>query len=433
MVLEGIKVIEVAQVAAVPMCARHLADFGADVIHVEHPVRGDSWRSLQSGQGGNAGVPSDFNYNFEVFNRNKKSVAIDLVKPNGREIIYKLAENADVFVTNLRFWEREKFQMAYEHIKAINPKIIYGSVTGQGTKGADKDLPAYDTTIYWARGGLAHTLPLPGLQGLNQRPAFGDVVAGLALAYGIVMALYAREKIGIGQEVQTSLLETAIYQLTFDVAGALATKKDLNIYSLDNIDGTQEEQQERMRLLSDVQTALGKLFEFSGQRSPNPLANAYGTKDGKVLRFNCILADKYWPVFCSITDHPELLDDPRFNSMDARRENRKELYFILKKAFLEKTYREWLPLITNIPWAIAQNLVEVTNDPQARINDFFVPINHPVHGRIETLNNLVRLSDTPATIRALAPEFSQHTEEVLLETGYTWQDINKFKEQGVIR
>ena len=432
MALEGIKVIDIAQVAAVPMCARHLADFGADVIHIEHPIRGDSWRSHQAGHGGNSGIPSDFNYGFDVFNRNKRSVAIDLAQPGGQDIIYKLVENADVFVTNLRFWERDKFKMAYDHIKAINPKIIYGSVTGHGAKGPDRDRPAYDTTVYWSRGGLTHTLALPGLQGLNQRPAFGDVVAGLALAYGIVTALYAKDKYGIGQEVQTSLFETAIYQLTFDMAAALATRKDENNYRLDTFTGTAEEQEERKRLLMNVQDAMGRYMEFGRQRAPNPLANVYETKDGKELRFNCLLADKYWPQFCKITNRPELLDNPRFNSMEARKVNGKELYFILKKAFLGKTYKEWLPLLADIPWATAQNLVEITNDPQARANDFFVQVDHPIHGRIETLNTPIHMSATPATIRTLAPEFSQHTEEVLLEAGYTWENIIKFREQGVV-
>ncbi|MEE9557165.1 MAG: CoA transferase, partial [Candidatus Adiutricales bacterium] len=136
MALEGLKVIDVAQVAAVPMCARHLADFGADVIHIENAQTGDSWRNLQAGHGGGpAGVPSDLPYNWEAFNRNKKGVAIDLSKEGGRKIIYRLTENADVFVTNLRLSEREKLGVRYEDLIKINPRLIYGSVTGHGMKG----------------------------------------------------------------------------------------------------------------------------------------------------------------------------------------------------------------------------------------------------------------------------------------------------------
>ena len=139
--LEGIRVIDVSQVVAVPMGARHLGDFGADVIHIEHPQRGDFWRSHQAGHGGGNGVPSTVNYNWEAFNRNKKSVTLDLSTEGGREIIYKLVEKADVFVTNLRMFERERYALEYETLSRLNPKLIYGSITGLGKKGPERNLP----------------------------------------------------------------------------------------------------------------------------------------------------------------------------------------------------------------------------------------------------------------------------------------------------
>ena len=221
MALEGIKVIDVSQVAAVPMCARHLADFGADVLHIENAVTGDSWRNLQAGAGGGpAGIPSDIPYNWEAFNRNKRSVAIDLSKEGGRKIIYRMVEKADIFLTNLRLSERKKFEMEYQTLNTLNPRLIYGSVTGHGMNGPDKDMPAYDTTVYWARSGISHLLTIPGMSAPNSRPAFGDNVAGLALAFGVMNALYARDRIGLGQEVDISLFFTGLYQLTFDVAGS---------------------------------------------------------------------------------------------------------------------------------------------------------------------------------------------------------------------
>jgi len=141
-VLKGIKVIDVSQVAAVPMCSRHLGDFGADVIHIENPRTGDSWRTLQAGHGGNAGLPSEINYNWENYNRNKKSMTLNIGTDAGREIFYKLIKDADVFVTNLRLYEIEKFKVSYETLKKINPRLIYGALTGFGKKGPDKDMPA---------------------------------------------------------------------------------------------------------------------------------------------------------------------------------------------------------------------------------------------------------------------------------------------------
>jgi crotonobetainyl-CoA:carnitine CoA-transferase CaiB-like acyl-CoA transferase len=434
MALEGIKVIDVSQVAAVPMCARHLADFGADVLHIEHAVTGDSWRNLQAGAGGGpAGIPSDIPYNWEAFNRNKRSVAIDLSKEGGRNIIYRMVERADVFLTNLRLCEREKFKMEYKILNALNPRLIYGSVTGHGREGPDKDVPAYDTTVFWARSGVSHLLTILGMSGPNPRPAFGDNVAGLGLAFGVMNALYARDRTGLGQEVDTSLFFSGLYQLTFDVAGALATGRDEMEYRLtDGFEGTEEEKKERDALIDDSRLAILRLANFYRERIPNPMANTYGTKDGKLIRFNALQADRYWSKFCKMIGREDLEPDPRFATMEARKENCKELFHIFREAFLTRTLEEWRPLIADIPASPMQTLVDVINDPQARANNFFLPYDHPNYGAIEIMASPVNMSRTPATIRMPAPEFSQHTEEVLLEEGYSWEDIGRFKEEGVI-
>ncbi len=430
--LEGIKVIDVSQVAAVPMCARHLGDFGADVIHVENAVTGDSWRGLQAGAGGGGGgVPSDIHYNWEAFNRNKRSLALDLSQEAGQKILCKLVEKADVFVTNLRLWEREKFGVEYDTLSKLNRRLIYGSVTGHGKKGPDKDMPAYDTTVYWARAGVTHTLTLPGMSFLDTRPAFGDVVAGLGLAFGVMLALYVRDRTGKGQEIDISLFQTALYQLIFDMSAALATGQDWQDWRMSQ---PMEEglQKQREELVAEVGVAVARLSDFLRENSPAPLAVSYETKDGRVLRFNAGRGDHYWPMFCRAIEREDLENDPRFNSMAARRENHVELYHILKEAFLSKTLEELKPRLGGIPVSPYQNLAEVVNDPQARANDFFVPFDHPTYGRIEVIANPLNLSETPASIRMPAPEFSQHTEEILLELGYTWEDIAQFKQQGII-
>ena len=225
--LEGLKVIDCSQVAAVPMCARHLGDFGADVIHIENPTTGDYWRVFKDAQASQGtGCPSDFDYNWENYNRNKRSVTVDLYKQSGREIIHKMVEQADVFLTNLRSFELERFQVDYETLSRINPRIIFGNVNGYGKEGPDKDLPAYDTTAYWARAGIPYMLSYPGVPCIGYRPAIGDNVVGLALAYGVMQALYVREKTGVGQEVDVSLFHTGLYQISFDVSAALITGMD---------------------------------------------------------------------------------------------------------------------------------------------------------------------------------------------------------------
>jgi crotonobetainyl-CoA:carnitine CoA-transferase CaiB-like acyl-CoA transferase len=434
MALEGIKVIDVSQVAAVPMCARHLADFGADVLHIENAVTGDSWRNLQAGHGGGpAGIPSDIPYNWEAFNRNKRSVAIDLSKEGGRKIIYRMVEKADVFLTNLRLSERKKFQVEYGTLKALNPQVIYGSVTGHGLAGPDKDMPAYDTTVYWARSGINHLLTIPGMSGPNPRPAFGDNVAGLGLAFGVMNALYARDRIGVGQEVDISLFYTGLYQLTFDVAAAVTTGRDETEYRLQEaFEGTEVERQLRDALIKESRGAIKRLADFYRERLPNPMANTYETRDGKSIRFNALQADRYWSKFCKLLGREELEPDPRFATMEARKENCKELYHIFREAFLTRTLEEWRPLIADLPASPVQTLVDVIHDPQAKANHFFLPYDHPNYGPIEIMASPVNMSETPASIRRPAPEFSQHTEEVLLEEGYSWEDIERFREEGVI-
>lgn len=275
-------------------------------------------------------------------------------------------------------------------------------------------------------------LTFPGMSGPNPRPAFGDNVAGLGLAFGVMTALYARDRIGIGQEIDVSLFYTGLYQLTFDVAAALATGQDEQEYRVQAFEGQEEEKQRMGELMAEAQAALKRLTDFYRERLPNPMANTYETKDGRLIRFNALQADRYWARFCKLIDREDLEQNTKFATMDARSENQKELYHIFREAFSSKTLAEWLPLISDLPASPIQTLVDVISDPQARANNFFLPYDHPNYGRIEIMASPVNLSKTPATIRLPAPEFSQHTEEVLLEAGYSWEDIAQFKEQEVI-
>ena len=400
--LEGIKIVEVAQAAAAPMGGRLLADLGADVLHIENPATGDSHRYFQSKPSdaikAGRGVPSEVNYNFELYNINKRSVTLNLASEHGREIMYKLIEKADVFTSNLRPFELEKFQLEYDTLSKLNPRLIFASLTGYGRKGPNADSPGYDIVSYWSRTAIPYLMDALGF-----RPAFGDSLGGLMLAFGIMTALFVRERTGIGQEVDMSLFGLGVFQMSFDISGALIEKQEFSEWR----PGGREE-------------------------SYNPLAGLYPTKDGRQFLLMCLQPDRYWDKVCQAIEREDLINDHRFNTFEGRAENRMELFAILDEAFLSKTLDEWRPRLAGIPSGPVQNLLEVINDPQARANDFFVPLDHPTHGRIEVIAPPVKFSKTPATVRTAAPELGQHTEEVLLEYGYTWEDIAKFREQGII-
>ena len=405
--LHDIRVVEVAQVAAVPMAGRHLADFGAEVIHVEPKSTGDSWRAFEPGK--NAinmctGANGYINYNWENFNRNKKSIGLDISTDLGYHILTRLLSNADIFLTNLRIFERKKYNLEYEILHAQFPKLIYGSLTGYGKEGTETNSPAYDSISWWARSGMGYLFSTPGVPPFIDGGAIGDSAAGFGLALGIMTALFVRERTGIGQEVDLSLLHTGIYQLSYYLSGSFSSKKDYREW------GT-----------------------LSREDTLNPLILPYETQDGRWLLLAMPQSDRYWAKFCQVIGRIDLVGDGRFSSFLVRAENHKVLFQIIKDVFLSKPLSHWKTKLTNvIPYSPYQNFLEVINDPQARINDVFVPSEHPTHGTIEVIDNPIRLSETPATIRTPAPEFGQNTEEVLLENGYSWDDIQKFKNEGVI-
>lgn len=396
--LDGIRVIDLSQVAAAPMAARHLADFGADVIHVENPGRGDSWRAI--GRGITRGIQSDINFRWENFNRNKRGLTLNLTQERGQEIMYKLVGKSDVFLTSMRPFQLEEWKIDYESLSQVNPGLIYCHLTGYGKKGPQKNLPSTETTAFYARAGVAHISKEPEAYPLVPPLASEDNVGALALALGIMIALFVRERTGVGQEVDASLLHTGIYAISNDIAGALVTGEDRQIAP-----------------------------RYEAKMAP---ANFYRTNDGRWIR--TVVSDNYYPNFCRAIGREDLIDDPRFKEFDTRRENQAALFDIVEEAFISKTLDEWKVRLNEegVNWSLLQTLPEVCADPMARANDMFVSFDHPTYGKIEVVANPINLSKTPATIRTAAPEFSQHTEEILLELGYTWEDVAQFKEQQII-
>ena len=395
--LEGIKVIELAQLAAVPMAGRLLGDFGAEVIHVEHPVRGDVLRVILAGVEATKDAP---NYVWENYNRNKKAITLDVSTKKGQQVLYSLIKGADVFLTNMRPFEREKFNIDYSDLNAINPRLIYGSITGTGKGGSEQNEPGYDQTGYWAKSGLAHsTMPQ------NEPPdcrvgAFGDNVTGLSLAFGISTALLAREKTGRGQEVDSSLLQAGIFQISWSVAETLAT----------NVEREQTLRRDK----------------------PNVLMSTYRTKDKRWFMLTLLQPDRYWSVLCKALRRPDLEDDTRFADFQSRLENRGILMDTLDEIFATATLIEWQDRMAGIPTAPIQNLHEVCTDQQVRDDNMITSMTLNSGKQMDVVAPLVHLSDTPGSVRHAGPEFGQHTEEILLDLGFNWAELETMKVSGVI-
>lgn len=423
MALEGLKVIDCSQVAAVPIAARNLGDFGADVIHIENPDGGDYFRVFQEANSEAGGGPqSDFNYGWENFNRNKRSMTLDLKKENGRAIMHKMVAEADVFLSNLRTHELADYQVDYGTLNKINPRLIWGNVNGYGKAGPDKDLPAYDTTAYWYRAGIPHMLALPGVPCFGYRPTMGDTVTGLALTYGVMQALYVREKTGLGQSVDVSLFHTGLYQMSFDVSGALITGQDIKDWQ------PQPPQEAQIK----AQTAIMEVLAFYANQNNSPLTGLYLTKDARSIVFVILQPDRYWVKFCKAVGREDLCQIPKYDTIEGRKEDVAEIRLAFTEAFLQKELDEWIPLLEGIPYAPNQTLLDAVNDIQAKEAGCIVEYDHPEQGLIKQLANPVMMSETPSSVRMPAPEFSQHTEEILLEFGYTWDDIAAFQEDGTI-
>ncbi len=400
--LEGLRVIEVAGAIAVPIVGMLLGSWGADVIHVEPPGKGDNWRhALGQGMAGYA-KPHPVNYYWEHTDRNKKSLALNMASTEGQAILHKLVRTADVFVNNLRPYELEKFQLTYPILKKINPRIIFANLTGYGQRGPEKNTGGYDTVAFWARSGVMDLMHDIGVAPNISRPGYGDSITALSLLAGIMAALYIREKTGVAQELEISLYNTACWVLGFDISGCLVTGEDA---------------------VRPQRKTMG-----------NPIRNVYETGDQRWIMLGMTNAQHYWPAFCQAIERPELEKDPRFATYDLRFKHSGELVGILDAVFRGKTFAEWIEILgrSKIVWSPVTTPLEVTKDQQARENGFFVEWNHPQYGPIQVLDNPIRLSETRAEITLPGPGIGEHSEEILKELGYDETEIQTLKKAGTI-
>ncbi len=401
--LKGIKIVQAAWAIASPIACRLLADWGAEVIAIDSTTKKPQMVEARAREKAYARtVQSDIDYSAQTLQSNKRNLILNLTTDGGREIIYKLIKNSDVFVSNFRPYELEKFKLEYETVNKFNPKLIYANLTGYGRKGADKNLPGFGSCLD-ARAGVLHAMQVPGNEPPRLPYGVTDCVTGLSLAFGIVAALLMRERTGIGQEVDVSLFNTMTWVQSINVSGALVTGEEI-----------------RAMARKDRTT---------------PLISHYETKDGRWLNLTLPQPERYWSKLCQALERKDLEHDPRFASAMLITKNRIALLNILDETFKTKTLEEWKPRLneSGVPWAPAQTYLEVIKDPQARANDFFVSFEVPEHGRIEIMSNPVKLSKSPASIRRSAPEPGQHTEEILSELGYKQKDIKQLLEQNVVQ
>jgi crotonobetainyl-CoA:carnitine CoA-transferase CaiB-like acyl-CoA transferase len=400
--LEGVKVIAFDQVVALPATTAVLADWGADVIKIE-PLWGDWQRSLSSFNRTPLIKKNDkgeIELHFEFLNRSKKSVALNLRTKKGQEVMSRLLKDADVFITNYSFDVLEKFKLTYADLKDEYPRLIHCLLTGYGTKGPKAKDRGYDYVAAWSYGGLMGLVTAdPDIPPAIQRPGMMDMVASAHMTSGICAALYYRQKTGRGQAIELSLYHTAVWTLGLDT--------QINLYGYPP-----------------------KIWERT--RNPNPMYNSYKAKDRWMMMVHP--NQEYWAPFCKAIGKEEWINDPRYDTMQKRDERAEEIIHELDKVFAKKTWAEWEEKFKEYDLIVSgnQTIPEILEDEQARVNNFFTDIEHPIMGEARLLNSPLQFSETPAKITNVAPQLGAHTEEVLLAAGYTWKDLEEMKEQKVI-
>jgi crotonobetainyl-CoA:carnitine CoA-transferase CaiB-like acyl-CoA transferase len=391
--LHDVTVLDLTRVLAGPYCSMLLADLGANIIKIEKPGTGDDSRAHYPQVKGESAY-------YMNLNRNKRSMTLDLKKPEGKELFQRLVARADIVLENYRPGVMERLGLGYEDLKNINPEIIYGCVSGFGHYGPYKDRPGYDI-IGQAMGGLMSTTGWPGGPPTRSGTAIGDVMGGVSLAVGVLAAYISRQKTGDGQKVDVALVDSVVSAL---------------------------------EIINQIYLVTGRVPQRIGNRYEASFPyDSFNAKDGSLVIGAA--NDKLFKLMCEVMDLTDLPDDPRFASNPLRVENNAALKPIMENWLKDHTRDEVVDLLLKkgVPAAPIYSIDQVVKDPHiAEAREMFVDMEHPVAGKLKITGNQIKLSGTPVKYRVPAPTLGQHTMEILKETlGLTEAEFSKYEQAKI--
>jgi crotonobetainyl-CoA:carnitine CoA-transferase CaiB-like acyl-CoA transferase len=398
--LEGVRVVELSMYAFAPSAAAVLADWGADVIKVVQPKVADPMMGRAV-----AGLPEEdvgVAFMWEITNRGKRCIGVDASTDEGREILGELVAGADVFITNLLPRARRRLRIDPDDLCAAHPALVYGRASAHGSHGPEQDAGGYDHTDFWARTGIGHAASMVASEFVPQPgPAMGDLSAGAFLAGGIAAALYRRATSGRGAVVDVSLLSSGVWVCSPAIVAS-------RLYGVETIP--------RMRH-ADL---------------PNPLVAAYATRDHRLIYFSGIQTEGHFENFCEAIGRTDLLDDRRFATSEARLANARSCIGVLDEVFAARDLADWIDALEGMstPWTVVRSAADAAVDPQVVANHFVTPVDGPAR-TYPLVASPAQFDGTPPSL-ARAPEHGEHTEEILLELGHTWEDIAQLKARDAV-
>jgi len=398
--LSGLKVLEVANWVAAPTAASLMVDLGAEVIKIE-PPEGDPYRVIAH-RVKEMQYPFRFSPNFQVGNRGKRSLAVDLRKPEARRVVRDVVARCDAFVCNLLPERRERYGLSEEELAACNPTLIDVSLTGYGARGDDRNRPGFDFAAFWGRSGIMSMVGTAGAPPTSQRGGMGDHTTALNILTALLACLRLREATGRGQRAQVSLVNTGLWVLGAPVVTALADP--------------------RQPPLPDR------------RRPRDALVNSYPTADGRWLMLAAGDDAAQWAALCAALGQPAWAADPRFATPAARRDHAEALAAALEAAFAARSLADWGPVLNGagLAWDPVALTTEVIADPQPEAIGRFLELDDPEYGRFRTLAAPFTLSAGVNTPRRPAPRIGEHTDEVLREVGYDDARLADLRSKGVV-
>lgn len=398
-IFSGLRVLDISTFIAAPAAGTVLADFGADVIKIEEPRGGDPYRGLEN----MPGMPeADVDYCWQVDNRNKKGLSLDLQSEAGRAVLHDLVRSADVLITNFPRPTRVKLKLTWEDMAPLNERLIYASFTGYGEEGPEADRPGFDSTAWWARSGLMHIVRAGDMAPVRSIPGMGDHPSAMGLYGAIVTALFQRERTGKGMRVSSSLLTNGLWANAVPVQAMLA----------------------------------GAPFPMRPPREQvaNALTNHFRCRDDRWFMLSMVREERFWERFLDVIERPALAEDPRFSSLEARRANAQALTHLLDQVFAERDWAEWKRRfeISGIPFGIVEVMEDVPDDAQMFASQALVPVEYDGAPIAHTVNSPFLVHGHDKRPPGPAPALGEHTDEILRDLGYAPERIAGLRKDGVL-